>query len=145
MPHRQVRTTRFGELEVDETDVITFDEGLVGFEDFTSAMLVAVDADGLFWWLQSVDQPDAAFLLLTPWPLFPAYEPELPTLDQGLLALDDPADALVFCVVTSHQEPRRLTANLAGPVIVNHRTQRGRQVVLETEHPMRAELPAPPG
>ncbi len=135
-------TERFGEVRVDDEKVITLPDGLLGFVSMTRAVLLPVDDDGLFFWMQSVDDPALAFLVLTPWPLFPDYAPELGEADQHALDLDDPADALVFCLLTSHDRPRRLTANLLGPVVVNQARRLGRQVVLEGDHPTQAELPA---
>ncbi len=137
-----VRTERFGEVRVDEDQVIDLPDGLLGFVAMTTAVLVPVDDDGLFFWLQSVDDPALAFLVLTPWPLFPDYAPELSDADQAALDLADASDALVLCLVTSHVEPRRFTANLLGPVVVNQRRRLGRQVVLDADLPTRAELPA---
>lgn len=138
-----VSTTRFGEVTVDDDEVIGCPDGLVGLEGVTELVLLPVDADGLFSWLQSVTDPSTAFLAVTPWPLFPSYEPELAEEEQRALDLDDAADAIVLCLVTSHQQPRRFTANLAAPVIINQRNRRGRQVVLDGDNPVRADMSMP--
>ena len=138
-----VETTRFGEVACDDDEVISFPDGLVGIDDIAEMVLLPVDPDGLFSWLQSLTDPALAFLAMTPWPVFADYEPELGEVEQRALGLDDAADAIVLCIVTSHDDPRRFTANLAAPVIINQRNRVGRQVVLAGEHPVRAELPAP--
>lgn len=145
MASRVLTTERFGELTVDTDDVIDLPDGLVGFVTLDQVVLVPVDDDGLFFWLQAVNDPRLAFLVLTPWPLFPDYAPELSEVDQASLELEDAADALVFCLLTSHDEPRRFTANLLGPIVVNKRLRRGRQVVLDADLPTQADLPVPSG
>ena len=136
-------TTRFGEVEIDDDEIVTFPDGLVGFATTTSVVLLPVDEDGLFFWLQDADHDDVAFLAVTPWPLFPEYEPVLAESDQELLSLTDAGDAVVFCLVTSHGEERRFTANLLGPVIINEQRRVGRQVILTDDLPTRADLPQP--
>lgn len=139
----RVETTRFGTIEVADDEVVVFDEGLVGFPDTTRACLLPIDEDGLFFWLQDLDDPAVAFLVLTPWPLFPDYEPVLDEADQEALQLESAGDAVVFCVVTSHDEPRRFTANLLGPLVINEGRRIGRQATLRDDLPTQAELPSP--
>jgi len=141
MAVRSVATERFGELTIDSEEIIHMPDGMVGFVAMNEVTLLPVDPDGLFFWLQAVNDPALAFLVLTPWPLFPDYTLDLADPDQAALDLDDPGDALVFCVVTSHEDPRRFTANLVGPVVINTRLRRGRQVVLEADLPTQADLP----
>ena len=54
----QIETTRFGLLPIDENQVITFPEGLPGFEShrrFTLVQHPGSDGRSPFQWLQSVD------------------------------------------------------------------------------------------
>lgn len=144
MGSRTVRTDRFGDIEVADDEVVSFPEGLPAFETVTEVVLLPVDEDGLFFWMQAITDPAIAFLALTPWPLFPDYDVDLPLLDQAELELEDAAEAIVLCLITSHDRPRRLTANLAGPVVINQRNRRGRQVILEADLPTQAALPEIP-
>lgn len=143
MASMNVPTTRFGDVEVDEDEIIEMPDGLLGFVAVERVVLLPVDEDGLFFWLQAVDDPALAFLVLTPWPMFPDYSLELPAADQQALALDGAGEALVFCVLTSHENPRHFTANLAGPVVINQQLRRGRQIVLDGDLPTQADLPQP--
>lgn len=143
MATKQITTTRFGLIEVDPEELIDLPDGLLGFVSVDQVVLLPIDDDGLFFWMQAVDDPAVAFLVLTPWPSFADYELDLAEADQEALGLDDPGDAIVFCLLTSHDEPRRFTANLLGPVVINRRLRRGRQVVLNGDHPTQAELSEP--
>lgn len=140
-----VRSEQFGDLEVDEARVLTFDDGLPGFPDARRFALLPVEgSDDLFFWLQSLDDPGLSFLSIIPWPFFPDYEPELNEPDREALDLASASDALVLCLVTVHREERRVTANLLGPVIINERTRASRQVVLtEQDLPVQAPLGPP--
>lgn len=139
---RQLETARFGTLTVTADEIVSVPDGIPGFPGFHRCVLVPVD-QSMFWWLQSIDDPDLAFLSVVPWPFFPDYEPEVAATDQDILGLTDAADARVLCLVTVHRDPDRFTANLLAPVVVNQRDRRARQVVLDQDLPTQAEL-APP-
>jgi flagellar assembly factor FliW len=141
----RVATARFGEIEVDDERVILCPEGLPGFPDARRFVLVDVRETGVFYWLQSLDDPALAFLAVVPWPFFPDYEPELPDADRDALGLSSADDALVLCLLTVHRDDEVITANLMAPVVVNRHTRRARQVVLaDAGWPLQAPLPAPP-
>ncbi|MFP3906267.1 MAG: flagellar assembly protein FliW [Acidimicrobiales bacterium] len=123
-----IESERLGAVEVDDTKVLTFPDGLLGFPDARRFALLDAGDDGTYFWLQALDDPHLAFLAAVPWAFFPDYEPELSTPDQEALGLTDPADALVLCLLTFSDEA--VTANLLGPLIVNAATREGRQIVL---------------
>jgi len=137
----QVSTTRFGDIEVDEASIVRFDEGPLGFPAAVSFVLVDVEQNEDFFWLQSVDDPDLAFLAAVPWPFFPDYEPELPDELRDRLAIVDPADATVLCLLSVDREVGEVRANLFGPVVINATSRRAAQVVLyDQDWPLSAPL-----
>lgn len=120
-PTVEVETTRFGPLRVAEAAIITFPEGLLGFENRRRFTLVP-QADTVFAWLQSLDRPDLAFLLLPPAAAFPDYAP----LDRV-----EPGATLWVIVTVPDGRPRDMTANLLGPLLIDAATRQGRQIVVE--------------
>ena len=58
------------------------------------------------------------------------------------LALRAPEDAMVLVIVTvTGNDPRQTTANLAGPLVINHKARTGRQVVLDSKvYPLQYEV-----
>jgi flagellar assembly factor FliW len=136
-----IESERLGAVEVDESKVLTFDHGLLGFPDAKRFALVDASDDGTYYWLQSLDDPQLAFLAAVPWAFFPDYEPELSEPDQAALGLSTPTDALVFCLLTFTDDT--VTANLLGPLVVNANTREGRQIVLgDSEYSARVPLAA---
>ena len=136
-----IESERLGAVEVDETKVLTFNEGLLGFPDARRFALVDAGDDGTYFWLQSLDDPRLAFLSAVPWAFFPDYEPELSNTDQEDLGIDDPSHALVLCLLTFTDEA--VTANLLGPLVVNGVTRAGRQIVLgDSDYSARVPLAA---
>jgi flagellar assembly factor FliW len=139
----RVESEKLGEIEVDETTVLTFPHGLLGFDDMRRFALVDTHDSGLYYWLQSLDDPGLAFLTAVPWPFFPGYEFELPDADRDALGLVEPAPGtnpeeiptMVLCLLTvdpgdAPGGPHEITANLLGPLVINTDARIGRQVVL---------------
>jgi flagellar assembly factor FliW len=151
----RIESEKLGDLDIDEATVLTFPQGLLGFGDARRFALVDTHDSGLYFWLQSLDDPGLAFLAATPWPFFPDYEFELPDADRDALGLAEPADdadadasTMVLCLLTIDRStdddtPHDITANLLGPIVVNSATRVGRQVVLsDHDFATRASLTA---
>ncbi|MCB0995400.1 MAG: flagellar assembly protein FliW [Acidimicrobiales bacterium] len=135
-----VDTERFGPLDIDVEQIIEVPDGFLGFPELRRLVLIPVDDDATFCWMQSVDDPATAFLAVAPWSFFPDYEVTLRDDDADALALRRAEDAVTWCLITVHREPDRFTANLLGPVLVNNALRRGRQVILREDLPTQAEL-----
>lgn len=128
-----VESTRFGSFEVESRRTLAFDEGLLGFPDSSTYVVVEVE-DSPYVWLQSTSEPDVAFLAISPFVFFPQYDLELGDEDQAALEVDDPAQVEVLTLLTVHRvgdEPQTITANLLGPIVVNVDNRKARQLVLD--------------
>ncbi|HHW13569.1 MAG TPA: flagellar assembly protein FliW [Firmicutes bacterium] len=141
----QVKSTRFGQFEVPEEKVLTFPDGLLGFEASKRFVILDHAPETPFKWLQSVDDPDLAFVIINPAEFMPDYAVELGRDDVVKLGLKDASEAAVYVVVVIPEDPSAMTANLQGPLVVNAERRLGRQVVLadgryRTRHPILAEL-----
>ncbi|MFQ3621537.1 MAG: flagellar assembly protein FliW [Spirochaetales bacterium] len=124
----RIETKAYGPLDIDERQVITFPLGLIGFEQFkTFALLDATQKP--FYWLQSLDIPDIAFVLINPLLFRPDYTPDVPEEDLEELQLEKPEDLLLFAIVTIPENQTRMTANLQGPILINRKKKMGRQSI----------------
>lgn len=123
-----IQSERFGDVDCEESSTLMFPHGLLGFEDESSFVVVPVDDDGVYSWLQSTNDPALAFLVTAPHFFFDDYVPEVNDGDLEELDLRDESETLLLCLVTIADED--ITANLLGPLVVNTRTRRARQVVL---------------
>jgi flagellar assembly factor FliW len=136
-----IQSDQLGSVDIDESKILSFDDGLLGFPDITRFAVVDAGDDGTYFWLQAVDDPQLAFLVAVPWAFFPDYAPVLSDADQDALALTDAADATLFCLLTITDDG--VTANLLGPLVVNTATRQGRQVVLgDSDYSTRTTLAA---
>ena len=124
----QIETTRFGPVEIDGDRRIDVPAGLLGFARFSRFALLQPDDRGVFFWLQSADSPDLAFVVTDPALWVPGYSVPLRAEQAQEIGLVNPADAQHFVIV--NRRDRSLTANLQGPLVINAAARRGLQVVL---------------
>ena len=124
----KINSSRFGEIEVDDQRVMTFPKGLLGFPDYQRYVLIEAGEDSYFWWLQSVDNPDLAFIVTDPTLFIPTYKVPVRADQIGQLELDSADDAQVLVIVNKRGET--LTGNLQGPLVVNVKNCIGEQLVL---------------
>ena len=123
-----VRTTRFGVIEIAEDRVITFPRGLLGFPDKTRYCLLEPGEDACFFWLQSLDDPSLAFVVTDPSLFVKEYSVPIRPEQMSDLGLDRLEDAQVFVIV--NKVDGELTGNLQGPLVINTLTRGGEQLVL---------------
>lgn len=146
----EVTAERFGTVQVPASHVIRMISPIFGFARSRRycVMPAAEGEESPFRWLQSLDQPELAFIVVNPFEFFPEYDIELPTPDQRELEIETTEECVVLALVSVPQDnPGGLTANLVAPLVINARTRAGRQVVLYesgyfTKHPL---LPAASG
>lgn len=114
--------------------------GLLGFEQNTRYGLFGREGEEPFVWLQMLEEPGLSFLLVPPFDIMPTYRPELRPEDVSFLGLSSPTDAVVWAIATV-RGPRR-TANLKGPIVMNRRTLRAKQIIpvnaanYQTDYPL---------
>jgi len=131
----KIQTTRFGELDVADNSVITFNKGIPGFEEYKKYVLFPADEKGEtpFFFLQSIEKEQVNFFLVDPFSFFKEYDIKLAEQMVGKLQLDDPTDAIVLTTVTVKDEIKNATTNLKAPLIINNNSQLGMQVVLDNK------------
>jgi flagellar assembly factor FliW len=130
-----IDTSRFGKLEIDIEGVINLTEGLLGFADQKRYVLISLETTGPFTWFQSLDNPELAFVLIDPRMVDHNYKVAVDEETLKDLQVGDINRCMVYAIVTLNQDPRQVTANLIGPIIINPDSKLGRQVVLtDTEY-----------
>ena len=123
-----IKTSRFGSIEVDETRLIRFPKGIVGFLDQKDYALIQTAEDSGFFWLQAVERTDLAFVVCDPRLFVPDYVVPVKMDDLSQIGLTDPSLAQVFTIV--NKVDNILTGNLQGPLVVNVKNRQARQLVL---------------
>lgn len=126
----QIQSAALGEVEIDPDKIVSFTQGMPGFEEAKSFVMLQPDPSLPFSYLQAVDRPEVAFLLTDPFLFFKEYDLKLSqeTLDE--LQIQQEQDVQVWAVVTLRENVQTATMNLLAPVILNVRERVGRQLVL---------------
>jgi flagellar assembly factor FliW len=142
----KVATKAYGLIDVDSRQKIAFPRGLIGFESFRDYVLLDAERQP-FYWLQSADVEQVAFILINPFLFRPDYEVNINNEDLADIEIDSPEKALIFSIVTIPADGGPMTANLQGPLIINRDTRAGKQAMLtdprwKTKHDIMAELAA---
>jgi flagellar assembly factor FliW len=142
----KVLTKACGAVEIDERQRITFPVGIYGFEKFREYALLDANQQP-FYWLQSLDVQDLAFILINPFLFRPDYRLDVDDRELESIGLAKAEDALIFAIVTIPTLTGPMTANLQGPIIINRVNQLGIQVVVRgddwmVKHDILAELAA---
>lgn len=126
----RIKTTRFGEIEVPETEIFTFVEGLLGFPEVQKFILLENPKGGPFRWIQSVEVAALAFVVADPAQFFPDYRVRIRPEDLVQMGLADVSAGVVLVILTIPRDPREITANLQGPLVLNREKKLARQLVL---------------
>jgi flagellar assembly factor FliW len=133
----QFNTTRFGVVEYEDEQVVTFPEGLPGFDDARRFVFLPLPGGSCSLnWMQCIDDreygPALAFPVVSPWKIAPNYAPTIPGPAIRSLGISDVRSQVqLWSIVTVPRDrPYDATVNLLAPIVVNRETHIARQVVL---------------
>lgn len=124
----RIQTPVFGEIEIDPQQVVTFANGIPGFEHETEYVFIPLE-DSPFVVMQSV-QSMLHFIVTDPFPLFSDYHFELSDGDIEHLEVQSQEDVLVYNIVVLREDISQSTINMQAPLVLNVRTKKGKQIVL---------------
>lgn len=137
----KISTSRFGEIEVSEEDIITFRDGILGFESLQRYFLVDPGDETLILWLQSLDDEGTAFPILEPKIFKPDYKVKISKGELEQLKLESINQAKIYSILTIPEDIQSMTANLKAPLVINLQTKSGRQTVLsQNDYDVRFEM-----
>ncbi len=129
---RKVSTSRFGEIEVDEKKIVHFKDGIPAFEDEHEFIILPYEEDSPYYFMQSINSPDLAFLLTIPFLFFPEYSFEVDDATMKELEIVNHDNVFYYSMITiPNGSIRYMTANLLAPIVLNSDNMQAKQVVLE--------------
>lgn len=127
-----IQTSYFGEVEIDEKDILNFPKGILAFEEFNKFVIINSTEEELpFSWLQSIDEKDVAFIMIDPFLFKKDYEVDLSDKVIEELAIESESDVAIYTFLVIPEQVDQMTANLTGPIVININKNLGKQVVLE--------------
>ncbi|MBI2824255.1 MAG: flagellar assembly protein FliW [Planctomycetia bacterium] len=134
----QIRTTRFGSVDIQAGDLIGFADGMLGLEDCRRFVLLADAQNDVLGWLQSTTRGDVALAVVSPRRFVPDYQLRVYRRELAPLELAHADDAQVLAIISKNE--RGITLNLKAPIVVNLERRLGRQVIANGDLPLQYEL-----
>lgn len=131
----KITTNLFGEVLVDDSKVINFVQGIIGFPDLKKFMLIhdSEGTDKKISWLQSIDEPSFALPVIDPLAVDGDYNPQIEDELLKPLEIRNFEDILVVTTVTVPADIEKMTSNLKAPIIINAENLRAAQIIVEDE------------
>ena len=129
-----VQNSVLGQVEVDSADILHLPDGLYGFEskgDF--AIIKALEEDVTLTWLQPIDSKSPCFVVFDPFEIISNYAPALEQSDMKYLGASSVSDLNFWVIAVVPEDMAETTVNLKSPIIVNKKTRRARQVILQNQ------------
>lgn len=136
-------TRLFGEIEIDESKIITFEDGIIGFPDMKKFTLIfdeEKEGRPSISWLQSMDEPEIAFPVMDPLFVCETYNPSVEEELLKNLGTIKEDNLYVLVTVTVPQNIKELAVNLKAPIAINTDTRKASQIIVEDDLPVRYRI-----
>lgn len=125
--------TRFGEVEYDPENLLHFPAGLIGLPNLRHFIVMPNKKQGPLFWIQSVDEPEIAFVLTDPTNFFRDYQLIPEDSERESLQLEENDEHFILSVVTVPPD-QKITLNLAAPILFAPKANKAMQVILENSN-----------
>ena len=131
-----IKTKHFGEIDLDENKVITFEYGIMGFEEYKRYTILYDLEEGdktTISWLQSLDESSLALPVINPLSIKPDYNPTVE--DEVLKPIGEITDEnlLILLTINVPADRTKISANLKAPFVINSDTRKGCQIIVENK------------
>lgn len=135
----EIKTTRFGQVDIDEHRIVSLPEGILGFEDFKRYIILDhVDKESPFKWFQSIEDPSLAFVITDPLMFVPEYKAKVSKEEIRSIKLFDASKAIIVVIVNIKRDHSEITINLKGPIVINPEEKLAKQVIIrESDYSVR--------
>lgn len=131
----KISTEYFGDIEINESDIINFEHGLLGFESCKRFVIIS-EPELFLEYLQCVDE-DFSIPVMNPFLVKSDYELELPEKILSDLEIKEEKDVLIRTVVVIPEDITQIRTNLQSPIVINTHNKNARQIILDDSYPIR--------
>ena len=137
-----IKTKFLGEVEIDQSEILTFENGLPGFQEYTKFILLGLDEDLPIALLQSTEDEGIGFVVGYPFAFKQDYAFDLSEEDKKQLQLVEENEVATYTVITLKDNFSDSTINLLAPIVINMKQRLGKQIVLQDseKYPLRYEI-----
>ena len=129
----KINSSKLGEIEYNEDDLIILSSPLLGFPELNDFLLIADQKSYPFLWFQSVEDADICFILVETQNFFKDYNPNINKRELKVLAISNPDEMKIFSIVVVPDDPKLCTTNLRAPLVVNFEKKLAKQIILDDD------------
>lgn len=129
----KIKTAYMGEIEIDPSNLMTFEHGIPGFEEERDFALLPIEDNDAFHVLQSIQTEALAFIVTNPYIITTDYNFELDEATVHALQIKDEKEVAVFSIVSLKETIAQSTLNLKAPIILNTINKKAKQVILNND------------
>ena len=120
-----------GEMKYEEKDIVIFNKGLLGFKELKKYFLIDLEEIKPFKILQSLESDEVGMIVISPYDFFEDYEIKLNEEIIKNLKIKSSEEVIIVNTVTLNSEPKKITTNLQGPIIINISNNIGEQLIVD--------------
>lgn len=135
-----IKTRDFGEILVNEEDIINFVSGIYGFDNYKNYILLKDNPDDDIMFLQSLDNMDLSFVLIDPYVVFINYNPILQKEDLYDLKSSNEQELKYLVIAIINEDIKKSAVNLKSPIAINPKNRIAKQVILQNTYPLRYNI-----
>lgn len=142
-----IATKFLGDIEIQEQQIITFEQGLLGLGDIKKFVLLPLEKESPFVILQSTEQQEIGFVVAYPFVFKKDYIFEISDEDKKDLRVEKEEELITYSIVTLKEPFETSTLNLLAPIVINTAKRYGKQIVLPDNkiYPLRYQITAVEG
>lgn len=134
-----IKTRDFGDIKVNEENFINFKEPILGFDSKIYTIISFSDIGNDFVFLQSVDDSETCFVLVSPSILPYEYKPFIDEIVKRTLECNDENDIMTWLIgVICQDDIKKSTVNLKSPIFINTKNNSALQYVLDENYPLKS-------
>lgn len=125
-----IQTKYHGEIEIDEANIIHFEQGIPSFIDEKQFYILPLSEVTPLLIMQSIQTAGLAFVIISPFDFFTEYSAKLSDQTIEQLKIEKEEDVALYSILTIQEPFEKTTANLQGPIVVNTKEKLAKQIVI---------------
>lgn len=122
-----------GTMVYEADEIITFEKGIPGFQDLKKFVIKEIGEDSPFSILQSIEDKEIGFILISPFLVYENYEINLSEEIRNNLKISSSNEVLLYSIVTLNSNTKEITANLKAPIVININIKKGEQYIIDKD------------
>ncbi|MGE5495284.1 MAG: flagellar assembly protein FliW [Burkholderiales bacterium] len=128
-----IDTSRFGSFDINDNKIIDFPWGLPGFEDLHKFVILEVSNTKPIYWLQSTENKYIALPVIVSFEVLSDYSIYIKEHELEGLYVESKNDLLILNVTVIPEDIKKMTINLAAPIVINVKHGIGKQIIIDAK------------